>query len=150
MAHLHPSSLALGLIMLAWLPPFQALAERPAPPRPPELALPAGTKELAPDEVTQLLLQGQVNILDVRTPDEVSATGHLPEARFVDFFSSEFEKGVQRLGFDKARPCLVYCALGGRSKRAAAQLHSLDFKAIFIIKDGYEHYRRSQSAPPPR
>lgn len=55
-------------------------------------------------------------VLDVRTAPEV-AGGMLPGAVNVDFFAPNFTSQLARL--DKAKPVFVYCAVGGRSDRAA-------------------------------
>lgn len=121
-----------------------ALPAAPPPPRPPQIPLPAGAQIVGPAELRSLLENGTLTqIVDVRTPDEATSTGHLPGARFVDFFASNFIDSVKLLEFDPARPCLIYCALGGRSRRAAVQLAAHGFTHLIILEDGFEEWRRT-------
>jgi rhodanese-related sulfurtransferase len=82
-------------------------------------------------------------IVDVRTPNEATSTGHLPGARFVDFFASNFLDSIKHLKFDPARPCLIYCALGGRSRRVAVQLAAHGFTHLIILEGGLDEWQRT-------
>lgn len=75
----------------------------------------------------------KVQVVDVRTPSEWSA-GHLAMAKHIDVNDSAFE---QKLGtLDKNKPVVVYCAVGGRSGRAASIMLQKGFKVVYSVTNG--------------
>ena len=78
------------------------------------------------DEFQTLIASPEVQLLDVRTPDEY-ADGHIAGAVLVDVNESDFEeKAVSVL--DANRPVAVYCRSGRRSARAASLLTARGYK----------------------
>ncbi len=75
-----------------------------------------------------------VQLLDVRTPGEVQNTGKIEGAVNMNFNSPDFQAQLATL--DKEKPVIVYCAAGGRSPRAAAQLAKLGFKTVYDYTGG--------------
>lgn len=75
---------------------------------------------LNPDAFEALLGQGEVFLLDVRTPDEY-AEGHLPGAANADWQAADFLDQAEKL-CPKDRPVGVYCRSGKRSAAAAKTL----------------------------
>lgn len=81
-----------------------------------------------------------VQWVDVRTPQEFNA-GHIDDAINIDITDSEtFAKKFEKL--DKDKPLYIYCQVGGRSKRAAAQLKDMGFKSIFDYSGGYGEWSK--------
>jgi phage shock protein E len=70
-------------------------------------------------EVQKLLAQRQVVVLDVRTPEEF-ATGHLTQAKNLDFRAPDFAARAAKL--DPSKTYVLYCASGNRSGKAAVIL----------------------------
>lgn len=71
-------------------------------------------------------------LLDARTPAEF-AVSHLRGAAFVNFDS------VATAGFaglDRARPVVVYCAVGVRSEQLGERLHALGFRHVRNLYGG--------------
>ena len=69
------------------------------------------------DEFQTLIADPNMQLLDVRTPEEFD-DGHIAGATLVDVNDSSFvERAVAIL--DKQRPVAVYCRSGRRSARAA-------------------------------
>lgn len=69
------------------------------------------------DEFQALIADPNMQLLDVRTPEEFDE-GHIARATLVDVNDSSFvERAVAIL--DKQRPVAVYCRSGRRSARAA-------------------------------
>lgn len=69
------------------------------------------------DEFQTLIADPNMQLLDVRTPEEFDE-GHIAGATLVDVNDSSFvERAVAIL--DKQRPVAVYCRSGRRSARAA-------------------------------
>lgn len=78
------------------------------------------------NEFLNFIAEPNVQLLDVRTPEEFSE-GHIAGARLLDVNDSTFvEQAVAIL--DKERPVAVYCRSGRRSARAANQLTAQGFK----------------------
>ena len=79
-------------------------------------------------------------VLDVRTAQEV-AGGTLPGAVNIDFFAPDFTKQLGRL--DTTKPVFVYCAVGGRSSKAAQQLQQAGFKTIYNLTGGMQAWQQA-------
>ena len=79
-------------------------------------------------------------VLDVRTAQEV-AGGTLPGAVNIDFFAPDFARQLGRL--DKTKPVFVYCAVGGRSGKAAQQLQQAGFKTVYNLSGGMQAWQQA-------
>ncbi|MFK7925538.1 MAG: rhodanese-like domain-containing protein [Bacteroidia bacterium] len=77
-------------------------------------------------------------LIDVRTPGEV-AGGFIPGSRNFDINGGDFE--TQMSSLDPDFPVLVYCAAGGRSKRAAKALLALGFKDVYELDGGFTDWK---------
>lgn len=69
-------------------------------------------------------------LLDVRTPAEWRQ-GKVTAATCVDYTSADFKQGIAKL--DKTKPVFVYCAVGGRSIKAAKVLQDAGFKQVYNL-----------------
>lgn len=76
----------------------------------------------------------EIQLIDVRTEDEFKG-GHITNAKNIDWNSANFD--IQSSALDKAKPVLVYCLSGGRSKKAASKLKELGFKEVIELNGGY-------------
>ena len=65
------------------------------------------------------------------------------KAKQLDFFHEQFAKEVLKIGLDPAKPCLIYCALGGRAKRAAGVMAQAGFKEIVVLTDGFNAWKKA-------
>lgn len=79
----------------------------------------------------------EVQLIDVRTPDEFDA-GHIKYAKNIDFFSAKFAEDFNKL--DKQKPIYIYCRSGSRSKKSAMKLSEMGFKEIYDLKGGILNY----------
>lgn len=84
----------------------------------------------------QLLLQ-DLPLLDVRTPREY-ASGHIAKAVNIDYNAPDFEAQINAL--DRNQPFLIYCAVGGRSAKAAARMQALGFKKVYELQGGFNNW----------
>jgi rhodanese-related sulfurtransferase len=95
----------------------------------------SGQSKIKPDAFEQMLkTEKSAQLVDVRTPEEF-ASGHLENARNFDYYAPDFAQKLAAL--DKNKPVLVYCAVGGRSGSAAAQLKQMGFKNIVDLEGGF-------------
>ena len=91
-------------------------------------------KRIDNTEMQALLKQEDIQLIDVRTPQEY-AQGHLTGSYLINFMDPSFRERIDLLDHDK--PVIVYCAAGGRSQKASEALKSAGFKKIYDLKDGY-------------
>jgi rhodanese-related sulfurtransferase len=113
-------------------------------PLPPVVTLPAVAKEVAAAEAAPLVQAQSVSILDIRTAVEVKEQGRIPGSKHLDFFRDDFGQVLKdQVKLDPAKPCLVYCALGGRARHAAQRLADLGFREVLVLKDGYNAWKKA-------
>ena len=93
--------------------------------------------ETVEKETFQQLMQNNYPLLDVRTPQEYQS-GHIENALNINFNAPDFTDKISAL--DKEQPFLIYCAVGGRSTRAATLMKSLGFKKVYELKGGYNNW----------
>ena len=73
-------------------------------------------------------------LVDIRTPDELKETGFIAGAKNIDYYADDFEQNMKQL--DKSKPLFLYCARGGRSGEATAQMSVLGFKEVYDLQGG--------------
>ncbi len=88
---------------------------------------------LAPDDFEAKAIKTNVQLIDVRTPDEYKA-GHILNAKNINFYDADFKAQMDKL--DKSKPIAVYCGVGGRSGKASTILTQLGFKTIYDLQGG--------------
>ena len=84
----------------------------------------------------------QIQLLDVRTPDEVNQ-GIIKGAITVNFYDEDFAKKATSK-FDKEKPLYIYCAAGGRSSKASSQLVLEGFRDVYNLRGGYKEWIKKQ------
>ena len=77
-------------------------------------------------------------LVDVRTPQEFAA-GHLAGSQNINWNAPDFEQNIEKL--DEKRPVLVYCAVGGRSGKAAIRLAQLGFGEVYDLAGGFNAWK---------
>ncbi|MBL7829317.1 MAG: rhodanese-like domain-containing protein [Saprospiraceae bacterium] len=80
-----------------------------------------------------------IQLVDLRTPGEIKATGKIHGARAINFNAPDFESSILKL--DKNKPVLLYCAAGGRSGQAATRLKTLGFKKVYDYTGGMNDWK---------
>lgn len=97
-------------------------------------------KKMPPDLFQKALkTTADEQLIDVRTPAEFAA-GHLKEAVNMDFNAADFRVQLEKL--DKTRPVYLYCAVGGRSKKAAAIFSELGFASVTDLQGGFNGWKK--------
>ena len=91
-------------------------------------------KHVKADEAAEIIANGKVAVIDVRTPDEFKE-GHIKGAQNIDIMSKDFEAQLGKL--DKTQPTLVHCQAGGRSTRALKVFEKLGFTNLIHLDDGF-------------
>lgn len=81
--------------------------------------------------VAKIKATPNAQLLDVRTPQEW-AQGKIASSKCINYNDPTFASQVQKL--DKNKPIFVYCAVGGRSSRAAQILTSAGFKQVYNLQ----------------
>lgn len=92
-------------------------------------------QQLEPGELQQLRSQRDVQVIDVRNPDEWSK-GHLPGAIHIPL--AALPDRIDEL--DKSHPIVVHCQGGGRAAIATSLLQSRGMTDVATMTGGYERW----------
>lgn len=93
-----------------------------------------------PNVFEQKMLDKDVQLIDVRTPQEF-ANGHISNATNMNVNDADFETQIAKL--DKNRPVMLYCRSGARSANASSILKQNGFKTIIDLKGGINNWQSS-------
>ena len=93
---------------------------------------------ITPEEFAKISIK-KIQLLDVRTPQEFQQ-GFIEGAVLINFFDSDFVTKVSTR-FDKNKPLYIYCAVGGRSNKAAKKLISAGFDSVYDLKGGFTKWK---------
>jgi rhodanese-related sulfurtransferase len=106
--------------------------------------LPTQAKEMDVKALAKLLKERKdIAILDVRSAEEAKKEGSIPGAKHLDYFNTDFAAMLPQLGINPSKPCMVYCAFGGRARRAAQKLAALGCKEILLPKGGFAAWKKA-------
>jgi rhodanese-related sulfurtransferase len=95
-------------------------------------------KDVTVEEMQTLLQMDNVQLVDVRTPEEYS-TGFIANAQNIDYFSPTFDEDIKKL--DKEKPVIVYCKSGGRSAKCSEKLLKAGFVKIYNLEGGITEWK---------
>lgn len=141
------TSLLLPALLLFGLCTAAFATDLPGNPSlPPAVVVPGEVHEISPDQVMrQLVEHPETVIIDVRTEDERHTRGYILNSLNLDYFLGQ--RTLDALGkLDKAKPCIVHCAIGGRAQFMAVKMHELGFKDILLLKGGFNAWAASGQA----
>ena len=79
-----------------------------------------GFKKISNTELKQLLSKEKIQLLDVRTPEEVSK-GFIKSSKFANLFDADFYQKAS-VQSDKSKPMHLYCRTSNKRITAAAIL----------------------------
>ena len=99
-------------------------------------------RDASTNEGVAMVKQGNVRILDVRSPQE-TAGGIIPGATLIPI--DQLETRVKELPKDK--PMLVYCAGGGRSAAACEFLSHQGYESLFNLEGGFTSWSGPTAKP---
>ncbi|WP_392348835.1 rhodanese-like domain-containing protein [uncultured Polaribacter sp.] len=94
-------------------------------------------KAITTKELKVLLSQENIQLMDVRTPEEIKE-GAIQTAFFVNYFDVDFEN-VATAKLNKSKPVYLYCRSGNRSGKACKILKEKGFEAINVL-GGYKQW----------
>lgn len=92
-----------------------------------------GGKRLAPKDAVRLINDRDALVIDVRPATDFKK-GHLLNA--INLPLAKLAERAAEIGKDKARPVIVYCALGSSQSEAAAQLRKLGHAEVYLLRGG--------------
>jgi rhodanese-related sulfurtransferase len=72
-------------------------------------------------------------LIDVRTPAEFEA-GHIPGAKIIDFYASDFKTTIEQL--DRTKSYYLYCRSGNRSGQTISMMEGLGFEDVVHLGSG--------------
>lgn len=84
-------------------------------------------------EMQSLLKNGDVQLVDVRTPKEFNS-GFIANAENIDYASPSFDQDVNVL--DKEKPVILYCHSGRRSAISTQKLLDAGFSKVYNLEGG--------------
>jgi len=139
---------ALVIALAVWIASdratLQAMPPESAPLVPPPTPLPPQAQEISPENAATLMATSKnLHILDVRHFEEYMQIGFIHGTIHFDYFHLLPDCGPQLtpLGLDLQTPCLVYCALGERARRAAALMSKAGYQHILVLKGGFNAWK---------
>ncbi|MCB0445389.1 MAG: rhodanese-like domain-containing protein [Gelidibacter sp.] len=93
---------------------------------------------VTPEEMQSLLELEDVQLVDVRTPEE-RKEGYIENSQNIDYNSPTFDEDILKL--DKTKPVILYCKSGGRSSKCAEKLKDAGFVKIYDLKGGITQWK---------
>lgn len=91
---------------------------------------------MTPPELLEAVRRGEVLLVDVRRPDEWSATGIAEGAVPIDLRRSDFIDAVVAARKSDTMPVVVICARGVRSRRMTRRLTKAGVVPIIDVPEG--------------
>ena len=95
---------------------------------------------LEAEEFDKLSHKGRAVLIDVRLPGEFNQ-GHIEGAQNINFFDPGFKQTL--LDLDRDKKYYLYCKNGNRSQMAAAFMNFNDFENVYVLKGGYEEWKKN-------
>lgn len=89
-------------------------------------------------EMEAMMMKNDVQVIDVRTDDEVRQ-GYISETDyFIDIYKPGFENQINKL--DKSKTYIIYCRSGARSSSAAAKMTANGFNKVYNLSGGMNRW----------
>lgn len=95
-------------------------------------------KVITPAELSQLMQQADIFLVDVHTPEQKHIKG---TDLFIPY--NEIEKYQDKLPKDKNTPIYVYCEGGPMGNSAARSLHELGYTYLTNLEGGAKAWRKA-------
>lgn len=102
---------------------------------------------LTVDQVAAELAEGDVVLVDIREPEELTATGKIPGAVHVPRGMLEFRgdpaSPYHQEPFAPHRRVILHCAAGGRSALAVVALQELGYTDVAHLEGGFTAWKEA-------
>lgn len=102
-------------------------------------------ENLSPEQVAKEMEQGDILLVDLREPNELSEHGTIAGAvhapRGMLEFWADPASAYHREGFDPNRRVILHCASGGRSALAADMLKELGYSNVAHLDGGMNAWK---------
>lgn len=95
-------------------------------------------KIVTAEEMQSILELEEVQLIDVRTPEEFSE-GFIKDAQNIDFYSDTFEEDILKL--DKTKLVILYCKSGRRSAACSEKLIEAGFVKVYDLEGGITQWK---------
>jgi len=95
-------------------------------------------KIVTPEEMQTILELDDVQLVDVRTPEEYKE-GFIENSQNIDYQSPTFEDDIKKL--DKSKPVILYCKSGNRSAKCAKKLIEAGFEQVYELEGGITEWK---------
>ncbi len=99
---------------------------------------------VTPDEFEQAIADPDVQLVDVRTPEEYEQ-GHIVGAMNIDWKGKTFSDEAGQM-LDKSKTVAVYCRGGRRSHEAGNKLYKMGYTHIVELQGGFEAWKAAGKA----
>lgn len=90
--------------------------------------------------------KSDVQLADLRTPEENATEGAFPHALNVDFLMGEDFYKEMEATFDKSKPLYLHCKGGIKSHKAVERLKEMGFEKIYELKGGFDNFSEEKQA----
>ncbi len=97
-------------------------------------------KLVTADEMQSILEMEDVQLVDVRTPEEYQEV-RIANAQNIDFLSPTFDEDIEKL--DKEKPVILYCKGGHRSAKCAKKMKEAGFEKVYDLEGGISKWEHS-------
>ena len=94
-------------------------------------------KAITTKELKVLLSKENIQLMDVRTPEEIKE-GAIQTAFFANYFDVDFEE-IATAQLNKSKSVYLYCRSGNRSRKACKILKEKGFEVINVL-GGYQQW----------
>ena len=94
---------------------------------------------VTPDEFEQAIAEPDVQLVDVRTPEEYEQ-GHIVGAMNIDWKSDAFADEAEQM-LDKSKTVAIYCRGGRRSHETGNKLYMMGYTHIVELQGGFEAWK---------
>jgi rhodanese-related sulfurtransferase len=96
-------------------------------------------KSISTSELKVLLEKEDIQLLDVRSPEEIEQ-GFIKTAKFANFFEDDFfTQAAAKL--DKSKPIYLYCRSGNRSSKSAKILQEQGYN-VYNVLGGFNKWQQ--------
>lgn len=89
--------------------------------------------------------KSDIQLVDIRTPEQYAEEGNFAHAKNIDFESADFYKLIEE-SFDKSKPLYVYCKGEIYSHEATHNLLDLGYQEVYQLKGGFDDWSEEMKA----